>query len=328
GFRIEAEARNGHEALIKLQTYPIDLLITDIRMPIIDGMELLEKVITKEMAPCVVLMSEHTEFEYARNGLVLGAFDYLIKPVIENDIAKLLERAKKFLVQKKKEETRLKSYDPSSDIKRIVELIKEGKEAEELAELVFDKIEDNEGELLNTQTAVQKFRDQMSETLYSDLPWLSKIIEYKGFESSCFTKVSCMDGLREIFVSDIRQLGDRVKSITFRSDYGSMILQASTYVLENVDSEINLSMIAASLHLNKNYLCEIFKQKTGVSLLEYITKVKMERAKVLLGKAELKSYEVADRLAYRNAEYFSKIFKKYTGLSPTEYRSFRNNDKI
>ena len=93
--------------------------------------------------------------------------------------------------------------------------------------------------------------------------------------------------------------------------------------LENIDNEINLSIIANNFFINKNYLSEVFKKKTNMSLLDYITKTKMERGKKLLAEGELRSYEIADKLGYKDAEYFSKLFKKYSGMSPKEYKNLQ-----
>ncbi len=331
GFQITAEARNGYEALAKLQECPVELIITDIRMPVIDGIELLEKVKIKKLASCVVLLSEHSEFEFARKGLVLGAFDYIVKPINENNIINLLKRTKQFLTQKKEEEVKLQIFNSSLFMKEIIELLKEGNKAEDIAALAFDKIANTEAELLKTKVLIQILIKEMLEIIKKDLPWIAKFIAARSFEISNFSEITCLDKLRKTFVSNIRQLGNLINNLSFSHYYGNIISQISTYVLENVDSEINLSLIAEALNMNKNYLCEVFKQKTGISLLEYMTKVKMERAKILLAQGDLKSYEIADKLAYKDAEYFSKLFKKYTKISPIEFRNnikLQNSDKI
>jgi two-component system response regulator YesN len=76
-FVVSYEARNGCEALQQLTGTPIDLVITDIRMPKVNGLELLQKIKERELAKAVVILSEYREFNYARRGMVLGAFDYL-----------------------------------------------------------------------------------------------------------------------------------------------------------------------------------------------------------------------------------------------------------
>jgi Response regulator containing CheY-like receiver domain and AraC-type DNA-binding domain len=84
---------------------------------------------------------------------------------------------------------------------------------------------------------------------------------------------------------------------------------------------IAVKTIADNLFLNHSYLSTFFKEKTGSSLVEYITMVKMERAKVLFINSNLRNYEIADKLGYKDVEYFSKVFKKYTGETPSAFKS-------
>lgn len=100
GFVITEEANDGVEALEKISTNPVDLIITDIKMPNMDGLELLEEISKKRLCPYVVLLSEYTEFGYAREGIVNGAFDYIGKPMKDNELERLLSRVKKNIVEK------------------------------------------------------------------------------------------------------------------------------------------------------------------------------------------------------------------------------------
>lgn len=94
GFTISAEATNGKHALEILEKQSFDLIFTDIRMPFIDGIEMLRKLNDMGNTVPVVFASSYDEFEYARQGLILGAFDYLLKPVEQKKLAEVLNRAK------------------------------------------------------------------------------------------------------------------------------------------------------------------------------------------------------------------------------------------
>lgn len=94
GFEISAEATNGKQALEILESQSFDMIFTDIRMPFVDGIEMLRKLSEKGNTIPVVFASSYDEFEYARQGLILGAFDYLLKPVEQKKLAEVLSRAK------------------------------------------------------------------------------------------------------------------------------------------------------------------------------------------------------------------------------------------
>ncbi|MDE6092765.1 MAG: response regulator [Ruminococcus sp.] len=94
GFTIAKQAANGKDALAILQKESFDMIFSDIRMPFVDGIEMLRKLSEQGNTIPVVFASSYDEFEYARQGLILGAFDYLLKPVDEKKLAQVLERLK------------------------------------------------------------------------------------------------------------------------------------------------------------------------------------------------------------------------------------------
>lgn len=93
GFCLAAQAANGKQALEQLDKERFDLIVTDIRMPFVDGLELLRELRRRAIQTPVILVSSYGEFEYAREGLVLGAFDYIVKPFCEEQLNAVLSRA-------------------------------------------------------------------------------------------------------------------------------------------------------------------------------------------------------------------------------------------
>lgn len=90
------------------------------------------------------------------------------------------------------------------------------------------------------------------------------------------------------------------------------------YIHENYNEDITLSDLADKVYISRNYLSYIFKNITGESFNSYLTRVRMEKAKELLMEHKMLVYEVAEKVGYQNVPYFSTLFKKYTGLKPTE----------
>ena len=84
--------------------------------------------------------------------------------------------------------------------------------------------------------------------------------------------------------------------------------------------DISLRYVAEKLHTNKSYLSRLFKEQTGDSVMNYIMKKKMARAKHLLLRTQMKLYEISDSLGIASPQYFSTVFKRYTGLSPNEFK--------
>ncbi|WP_027092098.1 response regulator transcription factor [Cohnella thermotolerans] len=90
------------------------------------------------------------------------------------------------------------------------------------------------------------------------------------------------------------------------------------YIHENYREEITLADLADKVYISRNYLSNIFKNTTGESFNTYLTRVRMEKAKELLMERRMLVYEVAESVGYKNVPYFSTLFKKFTGMNPTE----------
>ncbi|WP_404405102.1 helix-turn-helix domain-containing protein [Jeotgalibacillus malaysiensis] len=99
------------------------------------------------------------------------------------------------------------------------------------------------------------------------------------------------------------------------------IILAKEWIQSNLAESITIKQIAAYIHMNPTYFCELFKSETGVTVLDYITKERMQLAKELLKTTDLKIYEVAEEAGYTDTKYFSRLFKQHIGKLPSAYRS-------
>jgi two-component system response regulator YesN len=130
---------------------------------------------------------------------------------------------------------------------------------------------------------------------------------------------------REIFYEKIRALLYAV--IEFRESrtggrYQSVILKTKDYIERNYgDQDISLHTVASHVGISPNHLSTVFSQETGENFIEYLTRVRIEKAKLLLSTTTMKSADIAFETGFSDPHYFSFIFKKNTGLSPREYRS-------
>ena len=100
-----------------------------------------------------------------------------------------------------------------------------------------------------------------------------------------------------------------------------LISIAQKYINENMsDSNLGLDMVSEHVGLSSVYFCQLFHSETGIKFNEYINKVRIDNAKEMLKNPVPKIYEIAERVGYNNPKYFNYVFKKYTGLSPNEFR--------
>lgn len=100
----------------------------------------------------------------------------------------------------------------------------------------------------------------------------------------------------------------------------SEVVEACHYVSLHLDKRIGLEEVADHLHLNSSYFSRLFKKETGETFIEYVTRMKMIRAKELLDQTSHPVGKICEMLGYDNQSYFIKIFKSSVGLTPVEYR--------
>ncbi len=333
GFIIAEEARNGEEALKKLSKCQMDLVITDIKMPKVDGLELLKSIVSDNLCPCVVLLSDFSEFSYARQGIVHGAFDFLAKPANVNELSALLSRAYSYISTKRRESERVRKLEEvfdqkteasfqEDDIQKLIQHIQSRhSESEAVVRHIFDRIAAYlDYDTMKFEVAVKKAIPLVFEGLCIENPWLRKFFYEPSLTDISDQKFGHYEQIMDHVMLKLKDLTLIFNSFQLGFQDKGIVWTVCNYVLDNIDNSISLQMVAENLFVNRTYLSEVFKQKTGISFMDYITIVKMERAKILLRASDIKPYEVAEILGYKDSEYFAKIFRKYIGKTIAEYR--------
>lgn len=108
-----------------------------------------------------------------------------------------------------------------------------------------------------------------------------------------------------------------------RRELSRITVQALQYVLENRNDDISLSTAAENISISPAHLSHVFKKDMAVTFVEFVQSCKLTDAMLQLRYTERKVYEIANAVGYRDAQYFSRIMKKRTGLSPEQYRQGR-----
>ncbi len=134
-----------------------------------------------------------------------------------------------------------------------------------------------------------------------------------------FLRADNLPSLEIIIKEKLRELSS-ISHFILEEKTVRFIQDARSIVLDQIGEPLNVQLIAQRLRISPNYLSAIFKAETGVRLTEYITNVKMREAARLLRESEKHITEITTLVGYDNANYFSRLFKKQYGVTPSEYR--------
>ncbi len=243
-YQLAGEAANGREALEIFRRERPDVVITDIKMPLMDGIELMKAVKQEDPAAEVVILSCYADFKFAQEAIKLGAADYLLKAEAQDaDILRLLDQ----IFRRRSEENR-------------------------------------------------------GPTVHRPEP-----------EAGPLRREASPGGVRSQVAPETAE--------HHKVRYSAVIRKALEYIDGHYAETLSLRAVSQYIHLNPNYFCQLFKEETGENFSNYLTVLRLRKAEELLRESDLKAYEIAERVGYPNLSYFSRLFKKYFGKSPFDYRN-------
>lgn len=501
GYAIVAEARNGKEAIQKIEDYEPDIIITDISMPIINGVELIDYVTKFKKDISIIALSGYNDFTYVRNSLLNGAEDYLLKNQLNTDrLLDVLDSAVKKLASRPKDKPLQAIVSTDTIIQQFLLLLISGcagsreevnlrlqrLQMESLLQgLVVAVAEPDNYELIRNLSESEHFKflysvsSIMKESVSSDLrivitivgrnrilvliPMLNnnlslfkenchKILtrmkenvmrfldepmsigvsdickdlmelshyyeqavktlvenRFQG-KSSFIAEVSNEPAATKILTLDITDEKDLLDSLRGKADFTSDVVinrifnkfnncssediqlvlaellniiiremraynlpldkifqqsdlnyqrvikgmnitelkdwfakrynklhqcllcvqsfrhynentrKAIHYIEENYYRNISLNDIAESISINSSYLSRLFKSDTGQNIIEYLNKIRVEKASSLIEEGKYSLKEISNKVGIRNYNYFFKLYKKYIGITPSEHK--------
>ena len=128
-----------------------------------------------------------------------------------------------------------------------------------------------------------------------------------------------INGVAELMKSMVRGYCRAVREKSLK-DYSVPIRRAVTYINENLSGELGLSILAKKQNMSPAYLSDLFKKETGSTITEFITLKRIELAQQMLTNTNLQIQTVAQHCGVSDVNYFSKMFKKETGITPRQFR--------
>ena len=232
--QVVANVSNGHEAFEILQSEIIDVVILDIRMPGLDGIELSKFIYEHEMCTRVVLLSGHQDFDYARSAIRYNVSQYILKPSSPNELLEAVRNASEQAEKRRQSDMRLRLL---------------------------------EAELGKRQLIMDKNNIVLGE--FDRTPITQRILEY---------------------------------------------------ISVNYTKSISLSSMSKELFYSPVYLSKVIKKDTGYTFLETLNAVRVHSAAKKLREDKQVLADIAESVCLNDPRYFSFVFKKYFGITPSLYR--------
>ena len=134
---------------------------------------------------------------------------------------------------------------------------------------------------------------------------------------------TAMVKLLEIFATHISTLANEIAVQEDESE-SPMIRRARAYILANQADPIDLDKVAQAMHVSTFYFCKMFKKATGLTFTDYLSRVRVEKAKTLLLNPHLRISEIAYDVGFQSLTHFNRMFRKIVGESPTAYRESKS----
>lgn len=298
---------NAFDALDSMENDMPDILITDVKMPRMDGLELIERALMLNPSLQCIVLSGYDEFTFAKRAMSLGVREYLLKPFYKDELVATLRRiCEQIRDERKRSRSRLDEHAA-----RTAAL------ADRLASLAPDEhTQIITSEQVRTLVHAYSGEDILREA-YTYLIAHQESQPVRGFTAIRQTYDSEGE-LLELVAQGLTAL------LTRHGQYRPFVCHMCAYIDEHYgDDNLSLQYLADHvIHMRADYIGREFTKDTGMKISDYLLQVRMEKAKVLLASASSDQhiYEVAGQVGLgHNPQYFSRLFRKYCGLTPKEY---------
>lgn len=352
-------AASAAEALAILVRERVHVVFLDIMMPGMNGLELLAKARGTYKGIQWIVVSAHSEFAYAQEALRLGAKDYILKPFGKEHIVKLVtellaewRKAEHETVDPGLLEQNL-NYLREAVFRRWIQGLDIGRfdlssirDEYTSFHLLAVKLESNpELSLRNfiVENVMTEYIQQNGKgfIINMDDDFLVGIVTLKdGREAAAFKSGAeshlniCLKVPYQLYMSDLMEdfyaIPAKIRKIhTTRSGEAEEVSQegksdmidiAIQYMKRSYRENLSLELVSSIVYLNPVYFSKLFKQKTGTGYKEYLTNLRMERAKELLANPDLSVTKIAELAGYPDVRHFTQVFRKHYNCTPSHFR--------
>ena len=382
-YVLVGEAPDGEMALPMIRDTNPDIVITDIKMPFMDGIELCRIMKTQMPWIGIIVLSGYDEFEYARQCIQLGVREYMLKPINSDALKEALDKVSEQL--KAERNTFIHAASLRARMESGGKLVKEklvgslfNNEANEkdapdvLTQLstmgcpvpaafytvidaafapveegqaVADALSESSGVALPSPGRVGtrflipgESAEDVEEQAYAFATTLARELERAGSSEirvgigeivgkpeEIFQSFKTARHIRHLLVERTDEkaiiLGTREMGEPTDEKAPAVVNEAKLYMsLHFSEPGLMLQDVAKAVSMSSSRFSTVFSQQNGQTFTEYLVTLRLKKAKELLRATNERSSQIAREVGYNDAHYFSYIFKKNTGMTPSDYR--------
>ena len=317
-------ATDGVQALSMIDKAPPDVVIADIKMPRMDGIELAGWLHEHYRNIRIILLSGHSEFEYAQKALQYRVTDYILKPITRHKIAELEKRLREISdeLHAKREIRRLSGDDDLRE--HLLSLLRQGD---------ADAIDS----LMRSGVLVESLLHDSNGTLGAML--LDYLSAYRNEISRDKSRLSDLKRREMEVYWSLHTPWERIDHIlacyqdvltyskSKKEEYVQPIVAHCIQMIQEhyTDASFNISQLADQANLSLSYLSTVFKQAMGQTISSYLSSQRLLKSQELLRDISIPVKDVCARSGYEDPHYFARSFKKQTGMTPSEYRNLHSS---
>lgn len=346
GYDLVGAFTDGADAIAFLKENNVDLVLTDIQMPDVSGIDVSRFVCENNLAATVAFISAYDDITYAKEGMRYNVRFYLNKPLTTKQLKAKLAEIREYLDDQRLQNDFFASYRYSGYFNGI---------ATDPAKISNDYDFTNCRfcifELLPRNAPVS---EKLSRALYNIFTLNNSDINFcilsslpGGYRILIFSREEIPDDWQKTYcdiVRDCLEIDLEIKNLHYFSDVlrirdffggeggdaidageskveNNIVASAITFIDQHLSEPLTLEIISSNCFVSGAWLSRLFKKCTGQNINIYITERRLQKAKELLKNTNMTVYEIVDQVGYRNLPHFHSLFKKQTGMTPMQYRN-------
>ncbi|WP_432372594.1 response regulator [Pantoea allii] len=311
------EASTGKKAIHLIdQLSQIDMIFVDINIPLPNGKQVIEHLKKKNSETKVIVTTANDDFDIVRSMYNLKVDDYLLKPVKKSILTDTIKRTLAF------DEG---DNEKSRALKQKVFAMIDNCDYAQWHDFIFGTINGTcPGDMIEEykRKEVTDFLEIVSQYMTAKGEKLTPTNRKVTALINDINQYGVMENRYFRIMISLLTISEELFDYAFKSYIGNIdfIERAKFHIEKNILKNLTLDDVAAKSFVSSCYLSRAFKKMTGFGFSNYITTRKMTIAKSLLQFSDLKVNTIALELAYQDSNYFCRIFKKETGMAPSDYR--------